>query len=665
VRRGVLIALAALAAVLPSPAAAAGPVPSLTPRETAQLWQRLASKQRPFSLAAECITQRVVFYAANDWLRLATRLAANSSACTQYYVSIPPLSDKSQPRPDQARRIRALGPNFHALAEINLTGWTAWVAANGASWFQAGVEARRRMAAAGYDVAAGDSWALNELNTATRVGTGNARAIIREFVRGLYTGDAAGVKGVVFVVGLAQPTTELSVYQSRVQDWYEDAAFWGDMSAYVSDWGQEVYGDVRNYAVAGADAATRRARLVEYLHHQLALANAAPETAASARAFIQSTYTPIANAAWEYTSAFGYTSVAYDVMADYVAAQVDAMRSVSARLGLAWAPRNSTEMPAAQFTAETNAILDRLAAAIVDPAGGCSATGCAAVADGAAFTPLWSSFAQWRPSQLAITSAPQALPPATPQPVTVELRTNTGLPYTAGVPVSVTFATTSATGGFSTTPDAPPTSTVTVAIASGASSVTAYYRDTQVATITASAPGKVSATQAVGVAAPPDTVAPDTTITTAPQLLVRSTQATIAFASEPGARFECSLDGSPFAACTSPVRRSALAQGKHVFLVRAVDAAGNPDASAARVAWTVDTVAPRTRIKSRSPRAVWFTAGERGVRYRCSLDGRRFADCRSPYRLGKLRPGRHTLRIRATDAAGNVERRPVALTWRS
>ena len=80
-------------------------------------------------------------------------------------------ADKTQPRADQAWRIRALGPAFHALAEINVTGWTAWVATTGSSWYAAGVEARRRMAAAGYDVAAGDTWALNELSSAVRQGT--------------------------------------------------------------------------------------------------------------------------------------------------------------------------------------------------------------------------------------------------------------------------------------------------------------------------------------------------------------------------------------------------------------------------------------------------------------------------------------------------------------
>ena len=46
------------------------------------------------------------------------------------------------------------------------------------------------------------------------------------------------------------------------------------MNAYVSDWSQEVYGDVRGYAAPGADAATRRDALVDYLRHSDLLASA-------------------------------------------------------------------------------------------------------------------------------------------------------------------------------------------------------------------------------------------------------------------------------------------------------------------------------------------------------------------------------------------------------
>src|SRR5206468_5649331 len=65
--------------------------------------------------------------------------------------------------PISAWRIRALGPSFHALAEIHYATWTRWVASTGSSWYQAGTTARERMAAAGYDVTQGDTWVVNEV----------------------------------------------------------------------------------------------------------------------------------------------------------------------------------------------------------------------------------------------------------------------------------------------------------------------------------------------------------------------------------------------------------------------------------------------------------------------------------------------------------------------
>jgi hypothetical protein len=124
VRRGLAASLVALvaAAVVTSPAFAVEPaptpVPSLTPAETATQWEQLAGEPPLRPLAVACTPLRAVFYAATDWLRLATKLAASPSPCAQYYISVPPLTcDKTQPRADQAWRIRALGPNFHVVGE--------------------------------------------------------------------------------------------------------------------------------------------------------------------------------------------------------------------------------------------------------------------------------------------------------------------------------------------------------------------------------------------------------------------------------------------------------------------------------------------------------------------------------------------------------------------
>ena len=85
-----------------------------------------------------------------------------------------------------------------------------------------------------------------------------------------------------------------------------------------------------------------------------------------------------------------------------------------------------------------------------------------------------------------------------------------------------------------------------------------------------------------------DLDAPETTIN-GPSGTTTSTTETITFASdEPGSTFECSLDLAPYAACTSPKQLTGLTAGQHTFRVRAIDAAGNPDPTAARARWTAN-----------------------------------------------------------------------------
>ena len=85
-----------------------------------------------------------------------------------------------------------------------------------------------------------------------------------------------------------------------------------------------------------------------------------------------------------------------------------------------------------------------------------------------------------------------------------------------------------------------------------------------------------------------DTTPPDTTITSGPDASTLSTSASFAFtASDAGATFECKLDASSYATCTSPKDYSGLTTGAHTFSVRASDAAGNADATPATQTWTI------------------------------------------------------------------------------
>src|SRR6266511_189290 len=85
----------------------------------------------------------------------------------------------------------------------------------------------------------------------------------------------------------------------------------------------------------------------------------------------------------------------------------------------------------------------------------------------------------------------------------------------------------------------------------------------------------------------PDAQPPDTTITKKPKDKTKKKTATFEFtSSEPGSTFECSLDGKPFAPCTSPDSFK-VKKGKHSFEVRAKDPVGNLDGSPASDDWKV------------------------------------------------------------------------------
>jgi hypothetical protein len=572
---------------VPEPA----PVPSLEPARTAALWQKLVpTRELRTQQPGSCRPLRAVFYAATDWLRLATKLAAAASPCAEYYVSIPAIvGNRTQPRPGAAPRIRALGPNFHAMAEIHFTAWSRWVAETGSSWHTAGVTARQRMAEAGYDVAAGDTWALNELSTAVRRGEGNARTNIREFLRGLYEGDGSRpTKGAALVVGFGQRTGDVSVYQNTLQSWLTDSVFWTDMARYVSDWVQEAYGDVRAHAVPGAPRDVRREYLNDYLQHKLVLAGVGPPEIEPARAFLREAYSPLANAAWERDSGYGWTMVPVELMAAYVSSQVEAMRFYSASTGqprdhwgFAWAPRNATGMSAGEFAERTGRLLDRLAAAIRDSAastpespgiGACGPAGqdlCAGDVADARFNELWRSFRTWTQPLLQFTTLPQTIPAGTPSAaIGLALVTSTGAPITVPSTVAVTLHSSSPSGTFSLTPSGPWTPTLALTVSSSAP-VAFYYLDTRAGahTLTASGAGATSGTQ---------------TITITPGPAVRVT--------------------------VTPLSSEVPVRGARRLAAAAVDAYGN--ATEALFGWTVRPTGAGTLAPISAAVAV-FTAGRR------------------------------------------------------
>ena len=107
---------------------------------------------------------------------------------------------------------------------------------------------------------------------------------------------------------------------------------------------------------------------------------------------------------------------------------------------------------------------------------------------------------------------------------------------------------------------------------------------------------------------PGDTTPPETTGVSGPTGSTAATTATFEFSANEAGTFECSLDGTAFAACTSPVTLTGLAVGPHSFAVQARDAAGNVDASPHTWNWTVSTCTTTT-VTLTADGDAWFNSG--------------------------------------------------------
>jgi hypothetical protein len=348
-----------------------------------------------------CAPTNVVFY-SGDTGNLATALHANSSECTDYWISITPTA-AGEPRDGAPlQTIHGFGQHFHALAELRPEQWRNY--ADG--WYAAGVKLHDDMLAVGYDPTR-DTWAVNEAGfpststTATDVFFGNdtARQNFQDFVRGLFTGSSGPVMpGLVFASDPAQYTTDIWPYEQGLAKWYADTGFWQDMKRYVRFWAQETYADARSWGVAGASSDVRASHLNDYFLHGLRLAASGGGASAAARAFFADAYTPVGNGTYRYPApdpttggpGFGLTDIPIDSMLNFISTQTYALRtSAPTQFGFAISAKNSSPTWNGQ-------IYTRLAGTIHDSEGGAAGactTGCDGTLDSAAFTDTWRSFA--------------------------------------------------------------------------------------------------------------------------------------------------------------------------------------------------------------------------------------------------------------------------------
>ncbi|HEU4451377.1 MAG TPA: Ig-like domain-containing protein, partial [Gaiellaceae bacterium] len=195
-----------------------------------------------------------------------------------------------------------------------------------------------------------------------------------------------------------------------------------------------------------------------------------------------------------------------------------------------------------------------------------------------------------------------------------------------------------------------------------------------------------------------DATPPETTIDSAPASPTDTADATFdVSASEGGSTFECRLDGGAWSGCASPVDYTGLADGSHTFDVRATDSAGNTDSTPASSTWLVDTAAPTSTTAFPAAGGEYGAAGwdagcpvaglcgtaadgtgagvqsvDLSIRQGAGdyWDGSAFASASEVWVTATLAAGDwsyaldasslapdggYTVRVRATDAAGNAE----------
>jgi hypothetical protein len=214
-----------------------------------------------------------------------------------------------------------------------------------------------------------------------------------------------------------------------------------------------------------------------------------------------------------------------------------------------------------------------------------------------------------------------------------------------------------------------------------------------------------------------DTVPPDTIISSASdgnnntisngsntestsiELTVSGTDTSIEEDEEVGIHFECSLDGSSFSTCTSPVQYDNLGDGNHVVEIIAQDNSGNKDLSPASFTWNVNpdeqgTTVTNTTITTPMTTNIGdtminsITDGSNNAitnetttpsitirfefssvnvenldHFECSMDGSDFVTCTSPFIFPILPEGKHVFMVRFVDLDGNMDESPATFVW--
>ena len=325
--------------------------------------------------AATCASPAVVqAYAQDDWLGLARSLAAAPEGCLEAWISVPtePGADGAwlTTRPGMKQVFARIGGNVRPMPEVNFNDWNAWGKKHpDVSWFERGVRARAEMEKAGYDFNRGDRWALNEVPVAA-LRSGADRDAVRDLVRGLQ-GRSRSPTGVVYVVMSMQSDSMTAELKKQLAGWYAEAPFWAEMRKAVVAWSVEAYASVLDTCAPDTTARQQVAALHAYAFSAERVAErlALPDEAAVHAVLRRGV--PLANGAWSWADAYGYTAVSPQTMKRFVALQVAAMGQTlpgddHLTVGFAWAPKRPDGVGKAAYRRDLAAISAAVRDAVVN-----------------------------------------------------------------------------------------------------------------------------------------------------------------------------------------------------------------------------------------------------------------------------------------------------------
>ena len=350
-------------------------------RSRCQRGGEIASFERPVQppsakvASATCATPAIVqAYAQDDWLGLARSLAVAPVGCVEAWISVPTEIGKDgawlTTRPHMKEAFARIGANVHPMPEVNFNDWNAWGKQHpDVSWLDRGVRARAEMEQAGYRFNEGDRWVLNEVPVGA-VADSADRAAVRDLVRGLQ-GSSRMPTGVIYVVTAMQSEQATPSLRASLKEWFADEPFWAVMRTAAVAWSVEAYASIKSTCAPHSTAQQQVDALRDYafFRERFAKSLTLPDEAA-VRTVLQRGV-PLANNAWSWADAYGYTAVSRSEMERFAALQVAAMaRTLPGEdhltIGFAWAPKRPDGVSSAAFRRDLAALTATIRDAIVN-----------------------------------------------------------------------------------------------------------------------------------------------------------------------------------------------------------------------------------------------------------------------------------------------------------